>query len=106
MTITMNEAVETRQTRSKRKVRFEEPVADVRPRPRREAAASKPVVAEDPAVPSEMEVRVACSSALWAHQPTHTFMRTSCLRASDIDARVRRRHSVRVCVCVCRRRAI
>ena len=79
MTVAMNEAVETRQTRSKRKVRFEEPVADVRPRPRREAAASKPVVAEDPAVPSEMEVRVACGSALWAHQATHTFPVCVCI---------------------------
>lgn len=80
MTVAMNEAVETRQTRSKRKVRFEEPVADVvRPRPRREAAASKPVVAEDTAVPGEMEVRVACGSAVGT--PSHTYIHAHVLSA-------------------------
>ena len=72
--------VQTRQTRSKRKVRFEEPVADVvRPRPRREAAASKPVVAEDTAVPGEMEVRVACGSAVGT--PSHTYIHAHVLSA-------------------------
>ena len=67
----VDEAVETRQTRSKRKVRFEEP-ADVRPRPRREAAASaKPVVVEDTAVPGEIEVWVACGSAVGTPSHTH-----------------------------------
>lgn len=54
-----------RHTRSKRKVRFEEPpVADVRTsgsRPRRKAAALEPVVVEETAVPGEatlVEVRV------------------------------------------------
>ena len=52
-----------RHTRSKRKVRFEEPVADVSRRlvSRRKAAALEPVVVEETAVPGEamlVEVRV------------------------------------------------
>ena len=45
-----------RHTRSKRKVRFEEPPVDVRTscsRPRRKAAALEPVVVEETAVPGE-----------------------------------------------------
>jgi len=65
-------AVDTRQTRRKRKVRFEEHVEEpvaVRPRPRRDRQAAalepvmEPVVVEETSVPGEatmMEVRVAC----------------------------------------------
>ena len=65
-----------RQTRSKRKVRFEEPpVADVRTS-RRKAAALEPVVVEETAVPGEatlVEVRVAPARlrTLWCLITTH-----------------------------------
>ena len=69
-----------RHTRSKRKVRFEEPpVAAVRPR--RKAAALEPVVVEETAVPGEatlVEVRV-----------THRLGCAHCGASSPTCARVR-----------------
>ena len=91
--------VQTRQTRSKRKVRFEEPVADVRPRPRREAAALEPVVVEEAAVPGEatmMEVRVVRPPAR-LNTPSHiTTTRTrTCICTAPVHARTSQ-HASRV----------
>ena len=90
--------VQTRQTRSKRKVRFEEP-ADVRPRPRREAAALEPVVVEEAAVPGEatmMEVRVVRPPAR-LRTPSHiTTTRTrTCICTASVHARTSQ-HASRV----------
>ena len=83
-------AVQTRQMRSKRKVRFEEP-ADVHPRPRREAAALEPVVVEEAAVQGEatmMEVRVVRPPARLC-TPSHiTTTRTrTCICTAPVHAR-------------------
>ena len=67
--------VQTRQTRSKRKVTFEEPVANARPRQRREAvalvddsASDEPVMREEALVPCEVtmpcEITMPCDATV------------------------------------------